>query len=251
VPKPGRNVVAVWLRVDNLIDATVTVLVWSTGLWSRNRAVAARDQALRLCPSHAMLPDACSFQQRRAMTLTGPRFPILTLEEGSLMPSLGYLFDRNWLYPYESLISILWKFEKANALSGNVVAQLLGPDVDPYEGLVPRLSVIDIDRLRANLQVSRSSLRMALIQDEVRLRWSTSFRFCRLCPGFGYHSILHQFESLNVCPAHHTLWNRHVVAAATRYRIELTSNFSRRNITAPTVLHRTRMFTGRLPERGR
>jgi len=80
-----------------------------------------------------------------------------------LTPSLGYLFDRKWLYPYESLISILWKFEKANALSGNVVARLLGPDVDPYEGLVPRLGVIDIDRLRANLQVSRRSLRTALI----------------------------------------------------------------------------------------
>jgi hypothetical protein len=38
--------------------------------------------------------DACSLQQRRAMTLTEPRFPILTLEEGSLTPSLGYLFDR-------------------------------------------------------------------------------------------------------------------------------------------------------------
>ena len=143
--------------------------------------------------SHAMLPDVCSLQQRRAMTLTEPRFPILTLEEGSLTPSLGYLFDRKWLYPYESLISILWKFEKANALSGNVVARLLGPDVDPYEGLVPRLGVIDIDRLRANLQVSRRSLRTALIQDEVRPRWSTSFRYCRLCLGYGYHSILHQF----------------------------------------------------------
>jgi len=136
------------------------------------------------------------------MTLTEPRFPILTLEEGSLTPALGYLFDRKWLYPYESLISILWKFEKANALSGNIVARLLGPDVDPYEGLVPHLDVIDIDRLRANLQVSRRSLRTALIQDAVRPRWSTSFRFCRLCLGYGYHSIVHQFESVNVCPAH-------------------------------------------------
>ena len=70
------------------------------------------------------------------------------------------------------------------------------------EGLVPHLDVIDIDRLRANLQVSRRSLRTALIQDAVRPRWSTSFRFCRLCLGYGYHSIVHQFESVNVCPAH-------------------------------------------------
>jgi hypothetical protein len=106
------------------------------------------------------------------MTPTEPRFPILTLEEGSLTPSVGYLFDRTWLYPYESLISILWKFEKANALSGNIVARLLGPDVDPYQGLVPHLDLIDIDRLRANLQVSTRSLRLALIQDEV---WWSNF----------------------------------------------------------------------------
>ncbi|SOE63343.1 hypothetical protein SAMN05414139_02296 [Burkholderia sp. D7] len=67
----------------------------------------------------------------------------------------------------------------------------------------PLVFARDIDRLRANLQVSRRSLRTALIQDEVRPRWSTSFRFCRQCLGYGYHSILHQFESLNVCPAHH------------------------------------------------
>jgi hypothetical protein len=119
-----------------------------------------------------------------------------------LTPSLGYLFDRKWLYPYESLISILWKFEKANAPSGNVVARLLVPDVDPYEGLVPRLDVIDIDRLRANLQISGRSLRTALIHNTVRPRWGESFRFCRQCPGYGYHNILHQFERVNLCPAH-------------------------------------------------
>ncbi|MDB5786958.1 MAG: hypothetical protein JWQ50_6873 [Caballeronia mineralivorans] len=35
------------------------------------------------------------------------------------------------------------------------------------------------------------------------------------------------------------------------YPIESMSSFLRRNIAAPNVLHRTRMFSGRLPERGR
>jgi hypothetical protein len=139
------------------------------------------------------------------------------------------------------LISICGKFEKSNALSGNTVARLLGPDVDPYEGFLPNLDAVDIDRLCANQQLSRRSVRAALIQDAVRARWSTSFRFCRSCLGNGYHTIAHQFEGLNVCPHIAVLWSRHVAAAATRYRIELTSNFLRRNIAAPTILRRTRM----------
>ena len=81
--------------------------------------------------SHAMLPDACSRQQRRAMTLPEPRFPILTLEEGSLTPSLGYLFDRKCLYPYESLISILWKFEKSECTIGKHRGASAGPGRRP------------------------------------------------------------------------------------------------------------------------
>ena len=33
---------------------------------------------------------------------------ILTLEEHALDPRLGYVFQRSWLQPYESLVSMLW-----------------------------------------------------------------------------------------------------------------------------------------------
>jgi hypothetical protein len=75
--------------------------------------------------SPVMPPVACS-PPRSAPSLRTPSFPILTLDERRLTPALGYVFNRKWLEPCESLVSILWKFEKANALPGHVVAQPAG-----------------------------------------------------------------------------------------------------------------------------
>ncbi|RXV65311.1 hypothetical protein D1006_34960 [Burkholderia stabilis] len=71
-----------------------------------------------------MQPATCSSRRGRR-ALTSPRQPILTLGEQKLTPSLGYVFNKYWLDPCESLVSILWTFEKVNALSGNVVAWLM------------------------------------------------------------------------------------------------------------------------------
>lgn len=85
-----------------------------------------------------MRPATFSPPRRRAL-LKPPRLPILTLDEQKLTPSMGYVFNKRWLDPCESLVSILWKFEKVNALPGNVVARVMGPDIDPYEGVIPQL----------------------------------------------------------------------------------------------------------------
>lgn len=66
-------------------------------------------------------------------------FPILTLDERALAPALGYIFRAEWVDPFESLISILWKFKKANSLPGHVVARLMGLETDPYEGAGSKL----------------------------------------------------------------------------------------------------------------
>ena len=85
-----------------------------------------------------MQPDACSSPPRSGASPRTLSFPILTLDERKLTPALGYVFSTKWLDPCESLISILWKFEKVNALPGHVVARLMGPDIDPYEGVAPQ-----------------------------------------------------------------------------------------------------------------
>lgn len=148
-----------------------------------------------------MQPDA-SLLPPSEMLLSPPRFPILTLDEAKLSPALGYLFQRKWIEPYESLVSILWKFQKANALSGKVVANLMGPDIDPYEGIMPELSVVDIERLHGTLGLPKTTLREALLAPTERRRFAPTFRHCRRCIALGYHSVVHQIETVYRCPAH-------------------------------------------------
>lgn len=59
-----------------------------------------------------------SSPQRSGASLQPLRLPILTLDEQKLTPSMGYVFNKRWLDPCESLVSILWKFEKVNPLRG-------------------------------------------------------------------------------------------------------------------------------------
>jgi hypothetical protein len=87
--------------------------------------------------SPVMQPAAYS-SPRKVWRATPPPFPILTLDERKLTPALGYLFSAKWIDPCESLVTILWKFEKANALPGHVAALLMGADIDPYGGVAPQ-----------------------------------------------------------------------------------------------------------------
>ncbi|MGU8077242.1 hypothetical protein [Burkholderia pyrrocinia] len=149
-----------------------------------------------------MRPATCS-PLRSGPQLRPPRLPILTLDEQKLTPSLGYVFNRRWLDPCESLVSILWKFEKVNAVPGNVVARLMGPDIDPYEGVVPQLGAVNVARLHVTLGIPMAPLEIALLHPSQRRRYSPLFRHCRRCIARGYHSVLHQMLSLNTCPAHY------------------------------------------------
>ena len=73
-------------------------------------------------------------------------FPILSLDERVLSPALGYYFKACWLGPHESILSILWKFARANSLPGHVVAALLRGQIDPYERVEPTRTCVDLRR---------------------------------------------------------------------------------------------------------
>lgn len=146
--------------------------------------------------SHAMQPDASSSPPSEAPPPTS-EFPILTLDGAKLTPALGYLFNKGWVEPCESLISILWKLEKANGLSGIVVARLMGPGIDPYEGTVPQRGLVDLDRLHGSLGLPKCILRAALLAPGGRRRYSQVLRYCRPCIAHGYHSVVHQIESVD------------------------------------------------------
>jgi hypothetical protein len=60
--------------------------------------------------------------------------PILTLDELTLAPRHGYVFQRAWLQPYESVVGMLWKFAHMNRLPGHLVmSQLCDHSIDPYQ----------------------------------------------------------------------------------------------------------------------
>jgi hypothetical protein len=47
---------------------------------------------------------------------------------------------------------------KANSLSGRVLAHLMGPDIETYEGIVPELGVADIGRLHGALGLPKTTV---------------------------------------------------------------------------------------------
>ena len=49
--------------------------------------------------------------------------PILTFDEARLSPSHGYIFNRRWLCPHETILGIAWKLAHMNALPGHIVAK--------------------------------------------------------------------------------------------------------------------------------
>jgi hypothetical protein len=140
----------------------------------------------------------------------------LTLDERARLPALGYIFKAEWVDPFESLISILWKFKKANSLPGHVVARLMGPETHPYEGVVAYANAANVQRLRETLKLSSKTLYAAMAPSSSGSRCCQSFRDCVACVGRGYHSLLHQSPGLSVCPAHRTP----ILAARRRCRYE-------------------------------
>jgi hypothetical protein len=133
----------------------------------------------------------------------GGTLPILTFEEAKLSPSFGYVFDRKWLDPHESIVSILWKFVRMNAVAGHVVAaHCANTMIDPYEGIEIARGALDIRKLCQTLGLPRKIVRGAITP---RFRTGSSSAYLRYCPKCltrGYHSVVHQIEMVQHCPRH-------------------------------------------------
>lgn len=125
--------------------------------------------------------------------------PILTFDERVLSPRFGYVFQRRWLDPYESIIGMLWKFARLNRLPGQaVVMQLCRDPVDPYAGIDP--GDVDVRSVARLLGVTQRSVRIGLPR-----RASVAIaclRFCPRCMSRGYHGAFHQLERHGRCPVH-------------------------------------------------
>lgn len=130
------------------------------------------------------------------------RFPILTLDDQALIPALGYVFDEKWLWPYESILSILWKFSRANGVNGPIVAKLLHSAIDPYEGVEAHWNAVDLQRLRSSLGLPLRTLRESFVTPRKFSASTPMFRFCRSCLALGYHAVMYQLPTIHRCPLH-------------------------------------------------
>lgn len=125
--------------------------------------------------------------------------PILTLDERILSPRLGYVFDRRCVNPYESIVGMLWKFARVNALPGHtVVSQICHGPVDPYLGIAP--ADVNIRAVASLLGLTQRRVREGL--GTMRTDVSGSLRYCSKCAASGYHSTLHQLSRFERCPLH-------------------------------------------------
>lgn len=125
--------------------------------------------------------------------------PILTLDERVLSPRLGFVFHRRWVNPYESIVGMLWKFVRLNALPGHsLVTQLSRVPIDPYEGLEP--TRIDLRAVARLLGLTQRSVRTAM--GPLGATPSPCLRICPSCVGLGYHGTLHQLARFDRCPVH-------------------------------------------------
>jgi hypothetical protein len=129
--------------------------------------------------------------------------PIMLFDERKLTPSFGYVFDRKWLDPYESIVSILWKLARMNRLSGQVIAtQLAKTSVDPYKGVAARRSEVDLCRLHRALGLPLKLVRDSVLPDALQAAGGPHFQHCRKCLSRGYHSVVHQIGFNKCCPVH-------------------------------------------------
>jgi hypothetical protein len=127
--------------------------------------------------------------------------PILTMDERLLSPRFGYVFQRRWLDPYESILGMLWKFARMNRMAGNALAaQLSAEPIDPYTGVRPTPTEIDVRRVARLLGLTQCSVRSALPWPGAAT--SPYIRYCPRCLVRGYHGVVHQVERHSQCLLH-------------------------------------------------
>ena len=105
--------------------------------------------------------------------------PILTLDEARLSPSHGYIFNRRWLCPHETILGIAWKFARMNALPGDIVAkQLALRTINPYEGIPPTAGHVAVSVVARAFAIPRKTLKDGLCGTDGGQKMHDQLRFC-------------------------------------------------------------------------
>jgi hypothetical protein len=136
--------------------------------------------------------------------------PILTFNEARLSPSHGYIFNRRWLCPHETILGIAWKLGRMNTLPGHIVAkQFALRPIDPYEGIPPTDSHVAVALLARTFSIPRKALTDGLHKTDGRQQMHDCLRFCAPCMALAYHGVMHQRIGASRCPWHGVALEEH------------------------------------------
>jgi hypothetical protein len=129
--------------------------------------------------------------------------PIMLFDEAKLKPAFGYVFEQTWVYPYESIVSLLWKFARQNQLPGHLIATQAAKNItDPYEGIEACAKKVDISGLAKALGLPSKTIRASVLPESLQRSSSPWLKYCKLCLKDGYHSVVHQLNRVGKCPFH-------------------------------------------------
>lgn len=132
------------------------------------------------------------------------------------MHDTGYCWRPEWVYPFESLRSLLSKFMLLNHIGVtelnrvfcykspvNCRTSLLNGNRSLLNSSIFN-NCIDPSVLKGVLGLSDEQLTFSVIESYTYYEsyWRNEFRFCPSCLGAGYHSPFHQHKMFNKCPIH-------------------------------------------------
>lgn len=129
-----------------------------------------------------------------------------------------YTWRESWVFPYESLWSLVNKFGKLNWVSGFEIQKLFRLKNEPkkryaeYDGFslwnFHAAKGFNVEKIEQTLNLSNKQLREGITTSLIpkrELPWlfeANRLRYCPRCISVGYHSFFHQFKDMKVCPIH-------------------------------------------------
>jgi len=122
----------------------------------------------------------------------------------------GYLWKKNWCWPYESAWSILEKFKYANAISNDSLRKIISLRTSTSTMIftqklyVYRQSQFSEDDFLEYFQISPTHFDTLNVfkGNDFNQLFRKELYYCPTCIRLGYHSFLHQLSFVDLCPFH-------------------------------------------------
>lgn len=122
----------------------------------------------------------------------------------------GYLWKKEWCWPYESAWSIIEKFKYANAISNDSLPEIISLRTTTSTMIFTeklytyRQAKFSEDDFLEYFQISPTHFDTLNVfkGNDFNQLFRKDLYYCPTCIRFGYHSFLHQLTFVDLCPFH-------------------------------------------------